>query len=87
MQALDVAFGVAKELQQEISGKISFLVPTTDQIVKIATGAGNFIDALSAFVNFAKEKEADYPILAEEPVTQDDVGELTRNLEEVQQMP
>lgn len=78
---------MAKELQQEISGKISFLVPTTDQIIKIATGAGNFIDALGAFVNFAKEKEGDYPILKEEPITESDIEGLTTELKTVKEQP
>lgn len=87
MQALEVAFKEAKKLTQKRRGKVTFLVPTTDQVTKIVTSAENCIDALRDFVKFAKEKEARFPVLKEEPITQDDIDKLVGDLEKIKKMP
>ena len=87
MQGLDVAFAVAKKLTQKRRGKVTFLVPTTEQVVKIVTSAEKCIDSLRDFVKFAKEKEARFPVLKEEPITQDEIDKLVGDLEKMEKMP
>ena len=87
MQALEAAYAVANKLQNKENGKVTFVVPTTDQVVKIVTSSGNFIKAFRDFVQFAKKEEVKFPVLKEQPITQDDIDRLVGDLEEIKRMP
>lgn len=58
MQALEAAYAVANKLQNKENGKVTFVVPTTDQVVKIVTSSGNFIKASVILFNLPKKKKS-----------------------------
>ena len=62
-------------------------VPTTDQVVKVVTSCGSFINALREYYQFAKSKEGKFPVLKEQPISQEDLDRLVGDLEDIKRMP
>lgn len=87
MQSLGDAFKTAQELMTKKDGKTTFTVPTTGQVAKIVTSTGEFVSTLRDFVNFAQQKESQFPILKELPVKQSTVDKLVGDLEVVKRLP
>ena len=82
------AYTVAKQLmQKDSSGKVTFEVPTIQQVSHIISSCEDFITALQGFVTFANSRVAQFPVLKSLPIGQAQVDKLKADLEALNKIP
>ncbi len=78
---------VATPLQQKLDGKVSWNVPTADDVSKLLDASQAFVTAFDNFVKFVADKSGEIAALKTVPLTAQDVTDLQNQLEVVKKMP
>lgn len=79
---------MSKQLKKKDgSGKLSFAVPTTDQVTQLINSSEAILDALQKVISFADEKKKKFPALGTLPVGKDDVDKINGELQTIKKLP
>lgn len=87
-QHVETAYQVVKQLmKKDEGGKISFIVPTTEQVNQVIDSAVAVTKTLQDIVTFVDDKKTDHPELGTLEIKQSDVNKLKDDIKKVKEMP
>lgn len=85
--AVDQAFKAAQPLQTKINSKVSWEVPTAEDVGHLFEASEAFLTAFDNFRKFCVEHSSKFPVLKTLPLTQDDIDNIKSQLDAVKNMP
>ena len=84
---MDKAFEAAKPLQTKIEGKVSWSVPTAEDVGNLLDASAAYVTAYDDLRKFAVEQSSKFPVLKTLPLTEETVDDLRNQVDVVKTMP